>query len=72
MKNRIENENAPRILMRGAKQKVWQRFMNGNQAALFSTPTSLQVAQTGRNSIGMNRGLRKLNVIANKQELEQG
>ncbi len=72
VKSRIENENAPRILVRGLKQDVWSKFMESDDAIRIQYADKYAGSSNfWKNSIGMNRGLRRLNVVKNKQEIER-
>ena len=72
VENRIKNENEPRILMRGAKQEVWAKYMNSDQAIRIQYASKYAGSSNyWKNSIGMNKGLRNLNVVANKQKIEK-
>lgn len=70
--NRIENENTPRILVRGIKQEIWQKFMQADQGTRIQYASKYaRSSNYWKNSIGMNRGLRRLNVVETKQKLEK-
>lgn len=70
--NRIENENEPRILVRGLKQDVWMKHMEADQAIRIQYASKYAGSSNyWKNSIGMNKGLRQLNVVDNKREIEQ-
>lgn len=69
--NRIENENTPRIV-RGIKQEIWQKFMQTDQATRIQYASKYaRSSNYWKNSIGMNRGLRRLNVVGTKQNLKK-
>ena len=71
IKQQVEIENNLRILVRGVKQDIWMADMvadpkiNLQYASKFSRSSNYW-----KNSIGMNRGVKKLNVIATKESLE--
>lgn len=70
--DRMENENAPRIEVRGAKQEIWKRAMEADQATRIKYASKYaQSANYWKNSIGMNRGLEKLHVVDRKRAEEQ-
>ncbi|MDO5035344.1 MAG: S46 family peptidase [Porphyromonas sp.] len=70
--NRMENQNEPRILVRGIKQEIWQQHMQADQATRIQYASKYAGSSNyWKNSIGMNRGLRKLNVVGKKQEIER-
>lgn len=71
VKQRIENENEPRILVRGLKQDVWMKYMKADQATnIMYSSKYARSSNYWKNSIGMNRGLKRLNVVDNKRQLE--
>lgn len=71
IKLQVDVENNIRILARGVKQDIWMADMlaepkiNLQYASKFSRSSNYW-----KNSIGMNRGVKKLNVIAKKEKLE--
>lgn len=70
--NRMENENAPRILVRGLKQDVWRKYMESDPAIRIQYANKYAGSSNfWKNSIGMNKGLRALDVVKNKQEIER-
>ena len=70
--NLVKNQNEPRILVRGAKQEVWMKHMKADQATRISYASKYAVSSNyWKNSIGMNKGLKRLNVLANKQRIEK-
>lgn len=70
--NRMENENAPRILVRGIKQDIWMKYMEADPAIRIQYASKYAGSSNyWKNSIGMNKGLRKLNVVASKQQKER-
>lgn len=72
VKNRIENENEPRILVRGLKQGVWMKHMEESQAIRIQYANKYATSSNyWKNSIGMNKGLKALNVIENKRDIER-
>lgn len=70
--NRMENENEPRILVRGLKQDVWMKHMEADQAIRIQYSNKYANSSNyWKNSIGMNKGLKALNVIDNKRAIEK-
>lgn len=71
VKQRMEYENEPRILVRGLKQDVWMKHMKADQATnIMYSSKYAGSSNYWKNSIGMNRGLKRLNVIDTKRALE--
>lgn len=71
IENRIKNENEPRIEVRGRKQAIWQEAMEADQATRIKYASKYsQSSNYWKNSIGMNKALVDLNVVANKQKEE--
>ncbi len=72
IEERMNIINESRIIPRGLKQDIWQKDMladekvNIQYASKFSRSSNYW-----KNSIGMNRGIKKLNVIEKKQALEK-
>lgn len=72
VENRIVNENEPRILVRGIKQDIWMKYMNAEQAIRIQYASKYAGSSNyWKNSIGMNKGLRRLNVVENKRQIER-
>ncbi|WP_329904802.1 S46 family peptidase [Porphyromonas pogonae] len=72
VKSRMENENAPRIEVRGVKQEIWKKAMQADQATRIKYASKYaQSANYWKNSIGMNRGIQKLDVIGRKEAEER-
>lgn len=68
----INNENSPRIEVRGAKQAIWKEAMEADQATRIKYASKYaQSANYWKNSIGMNRGLKNLDVVNRKRAEEQ-
>lgn len=71
VEDRMNNENAPRIEVRGAKQEVWQKAMLADQATRIKYASKYaQSANYWKNSIGMNRGIKNLSLVERKREEE--
>ncbi len=72
IEERMNIVNEARIKVRGVKQDIWQKDMlsdekiNIQYASKFSRSSNYW-----KNSIGMNKGLKKLNVITKKQAIEK-
>lgn len=72
VEDRIENENNPRIEVRGIKQGIWKEAMSADQATRIKYASKYaQSANYWKNSIGMNRGLARLDVIGRKRAEER-
>lgn len=70
--DRIQNTNEPTILVRGAKQDVWKAHMANDQATRIQYASKYaRSSNYWKNFIGMNRGLKRLNVVGNKQKIEK-
>ena len=70
--NRMKSGNQARIDVRGVKQDVWHSFMRVDEAINLAYASKFaRSANYWKNSIGMNKAIGKLNVIAQKQEQEK-
>ena len=70
--NRMKASNQARIEVRGAKQDVWHSFMRVDNAInLAYSSKYARSANYWKNSIGMNRAIAKLDVIAQKKQQEK-
>lgn len=70
--NRMENQNEPRILVRGIKQGIWMEHMEADQAIRIQYASKYAGSSNyWKNSIGMNRGLTRLNVVESKRDQER-
>ena len=68
----MEVENPQRIYIRGERQKILRQWMDSDQAIRIQYDAKYAVsANYWKNSIGMSRGIEKLNVKAKKQAQEQ-
>ncbi len=68
VKQRIEDSNIPRIEVRGVKQDIWKEAMSSSDAIRIKYANKYAGSSNyWKNSIGMNRGLAKLDVIARKE-----
>ena len=71
IRQEVDVENRLRILVRGIKQAVWMADMVADST--INLQYSSKYARSSnywKNSIGMNLGVKKLNVIAKKEALE--
>lgn len=72
IENRMSNENDPRIEVRGIKQAIWRKAMDADQATRIKYASKYAVSSNyWKNSIGMNRGLKRLGVVERKQAEEK-
>lgn len=71
IENRMEDQNAPRIEVRGIKQEIWKAAMEADQATRIKYASKYaQSSNYWKNSIGMNRGILKLDVLGRKRAEE--
>ncbi len=71
VESRMTNENDPRAEVRGAKQASWRKFMNEDQAVRIKYDSKYaRSSNYWKNSIEMNKALRKNNVVGLKQQEE--
>ena len=69
---RIKSSNEPRIEVRGIKQDIWQKAMQESEAVKIKYSSKYSGSSNyWKNSIGMNRGLERMNVVERKKALEQ-
>jgi hypothetical protein len=72
IENRIHNSNEPRIEVRGIKQDIWKEAMQSSEAIRIKYATKyVGSSNYWKNSIGMNRGLAKLDIVARRQAEEK-
>ncbi len=68
---RVNARNVSTIQVRGKKQDVWKRFMDADRAVGIKYASKWASSSNyWKNSIGMNKAIADLNVIAQKQQLE--
>ncbi len=68
----MDVENVTRIAIRGIRQEVMLKDMLADPKINIQYASKYAMSSNyWKNSIGMNRGLKKLNVIAKKQEIEK-
>ena len=68
---RINASNISIIQVRGKKQEVWKRFMDADRAVGIKYASKWASSSNyWKNSIGMNKAIAELGVIAQKQQLE--
>lgn len=71
VQQRIRHSNTPRINVREVKQAIWKEAMNASDAVRIKYASKYAGSSNyWKNSIGMNRGLDNLNVVARKQQEE--
>jgi len=71
VKQRIEDSNKPRIEVRGIKQAIWKKAMDADEATRIKYASKYQGSSNyWKNSIGMNKGLTNLDVVARKEAEE--
>ena len=70
--NRMKTSNQARIEVRGAKQDVWHSFMRVDEAINIAYASKFaRSSNYWKNSIGMNKAIGKLGIIAEKQTQEK-
>ena len=71
VQQRMKSSNEPRIEVRGIKQEIWRKAMEADEAIRIKYASKYAGSSNyWKNSIGMNRGLARLNVIERKQAEE--
>lgn len=71
VEQRIENSNKPRIEVRGIKQGLWKEAMLASDAVRIKYASKYAGSSNyWKNSIGMNKGLANLDVVARKRAEE--
>ena len=69
---RVNGINVSMIDVRGKKQEVWKRWMDSDRAIAIKYASKFASSSNyWKNSIGMNKAVGELNVIGQKQKLEQ-
>jgi hypothetical protein len=69
----VESEHKPRIEVRGAKQDIWRKAMNADDAVRIKYASKYASSSNyWKNAIGMNEAIAKLGVIKEKEQLESG
>lgn len=69
---RVNGINVSMIQVRGLKQEVWKKHMQADRAVGLKYASKYASSSNyWKNSIGMNKAVRDLNVIGMKQELER-
>jgi hypothetical protein len=64
IQSRIEDSNAPRIEVRGVKQNIWKEYMHKDDAIRIKYSSKYAGSSNyWKNSIGMNKGLTRLDII---------
>lgn len=68
----VESNHKPRIEVRGAKQEIWRKAMNVDDAVRIKYSSKYASSSNyWKNAMGMNSAIEKLNVIGNKKVLEK-
>ena len=71
VENRMNDQNEPRIEVRGIKQDIWRAAMNADQATRIKYASKYaRSSNYWKNSIGMNKALVKLGVLDQKRAEE--
>ena len=71
VRSRIEDSNKPRIEVRGIKQGIWKDAMSGSDEIRIKYASKYAGSSNyWKNSIGMNKGLARLDIIGRKQKEE--
>ena len=71
IEERMDITNEARITPRGIKQDIWSEDMAASEKVRIQYASKFSRSSNyWKNSIGMNRGLEKLNVLEKKRELE--
>ncbi len=69
---RIEEDNEPRIQVRGIKQAIWDKAMKENEAIEIKYASKYaQSSNYWKYSIGMNQGIKRLNILEKREMLEK-
>ena len=72
IRERVDGSNVSVIDVRGKKQEVWKKWMDSDRAIAIKYASKFaSSANYWKNSIGMNKAVKELNVIGQKQQLEQ-
>ena len=72
IRERVDGINVSMIDVRGKKQEVWKKWMDSDRAIAIKYASKFaSSANYWKNSIGMNKAVGELNVIGQKQELEE-
>ena len=68
----MNNSNQAQIDVRGVKQAIWKREMDRNDSVRIKYASKYDESSNyWKNSIGMNRAIRKLGILEKKREMEQ-
>jgi hypothetical protein len=72
IRERVDGINVSMIDVRGKKQELWKKWMDSDRAIAIKYASKFaSSANYWKNSIGMNKAVKELNVIGQKQQLEQ-
>lgn len=67
----VESEHKPRIEVRGAKQEVWKKAMNAEDAIRIKYASKYAMSSNyWKNAMGMNEAIAKLDIIKEKEKFE--
>ena len=68
----MNNSNQAQIDIRGVKQAIWKREMDSNDSVRIKYASKYDESSNyWKNSIGMNRAIRKLGILEKKRDMEQ-
>lgn len=68
---RVDDVNVSRIQVRGVKQDVWKKHMQADRSVAIKYASKWASSSNyWKNSIGMNKAVKELDVIGQKQQLE--
>ncbi len=71
IRQRVDDVNASLIQVRGAKQEVWKQRMQADRAVAIKYASKWASSSNyWKNSIGMNKAVKELDVIGQKEQLE--
>ena len=71
IEERMNNTNQARIDIRGVKQAIWKQAMDRNDTIRIKYASKYDESSNyWKNSIGVNRAIRKLHVLEKKRQLE--
>ena len=72
IEERMNNTNQARIDIRGVKQNIWKQAMDKNDTIRINYASKYDESSNyWKNSIGMNRSIRRLHVLDKKRERER-
>ena len=72
IKEMMNNSNQAQIDIRGVKQAIWKREMDSKDSIRIKYASKYDESSNyWKNSIGVNRAIRKLGILDKKREMEQ-